>query len=89
LISYLDLCLLLLVRLGGYIANLSGFILGGSSGNNILAKAVALRINLNLDGASVTAKSHTHPSHLIFFCFVYYESIKRELKIKPTYECMV
>ena len=30
---------------------------------NILAKAVALRINLNLDGASITSKSHTHPSH--------------------------
>jgi hypothetical protein len=30
---------------------------------NILAKAVALRINLNLDGAPITSKSHTHPSH--------------------------
>jgi hypothetical protein len=30
---------------------------------NILAKAAALRINLNLDGASITCKSHTHPSH--------------------------
>ena len=29
----------------------------------ILAKAVALRINLNLDGAPITSTSHTHPSH--------------------------
>jgi len=26
-------------------------------------KAAALRINLNLDGVSITSKSHTHPSH--------------------------
>jgi hypothetical protein len=30
---------------------------------NILAKAAALRININLDGASIAFKSHTHPSH--------------------------
>ena len=30
---------------------------------NILDKAAALRINLNLDGAPITSKSHTHPSH--------------------------
>jgi hypothetical protein len=30
---------------------------------NILAKAVALRFNLNLDGAPIPSKSHTHPSH--------------------------
>ena len=28
-----------------------------------LAKAVDLRITLNLDGVSITSKSHTHPSH--------------------------
>jgi hypothetical protein len=28
-----------------------------------LAKAVVLRINLNLDGSPITSKSHTHPSH--------------------------
>jgi hypothetical protein len=28
-----------------------------------LAKTAALRINLNLDGAPITSKSHTHPSH--------------------------
>ena len=30
---------------------------------NILAKAVALRIILNIDGAPVVSRSHTHPSH--------------------------
>ena len=30
---------------------------------NILAKAAALRINLNLDGTPISSKSHTHPSH--------------------------
>jgi hypothetical protein len=29
---------------------------------NILAKVAVLRINLNLDGAPITSKSHTHPS---------------------------
>ena len=28
-----------------------------------LAKTVALRINLNLDGAPIASESHTHPSH--------------------------
>ena len=28
-----------------------------------LAKAAALRVNLNLDGAPIASKSHTHPSH--------------------------
>ena len=27
------------------------------------AKAVALRVNLNLDGAPITSSTHTHPSH--------------------------
>jgi hypothetical protein len=29
----------------------------------ILAKAAPLRINLNLDGTTITSQSHTHPSH--------------------------
>jgi hypothetical protein len=28
-----------------------------------LAKVAALRVNLNLDGAPIASKSHTHPSH--------------------------
>jgi hypothetical protein len=28
-----------------------------------LPKAAALRININLDGAPIASKSHTHPSH--------------------------
>ncbi len=31
--------------------------------SSILAKAAALRITLNLDGAPITSKSHTHSSH--------------------------
>ena len=30
---------------------------------NILAKAAALRINLNIDGSPIASRSHTHPSH--------------------------
>jgi hypothetical protein len=30
---------------------------------NILAKAAALRITLNIDGAPIASKSHTYPSH--------------------------
>ena len=28
-----------------------------------LAKAAAMRVNLNIDGAPITSCSHTHPSH--------------------------
>jgi hypothetical protein len=28
-----------------------------------LAKAAALRINLNIDGSPITSTTHTHPSH--------------------------
>lgn len=28
-----------------------------------LAKAAALRVNLNIDGALITSRTHTHPSH--------------------------
>ena len=31
--------------------------------DNILAKASAFRVNLNLDGVSIDSNSHTHPSH--------------------------
>jgi hypothetical protein len=34
-----------------------------SKGGLALAKTAALRINLNLDGAPIASKSHTHPSH--------------------------
>ncbi len=99
-------CMLLLVRLGGYIANLSDFysyrfigkltaffaesgVLSGqtdrgffhyrrsaffsnlkSKTGNLLAKAAALRINLNLDGAPIASKSHTHPSHSQTSCLL-------------------
>ena len=28
-----------------------------------LTKAAAMRVNLNIDGAPITSRSHTHPSH--------------------------
>ena len=34
-----------------------------SKTGSLLAKAATLRITLNLDGVSITSKSHTHPSH--------------------------
>ena len=30
---------------------------------NIIVKAEALRINLNIDGTPIASRSHTHPSH--------------------------
>ena len=30
---------------------------------NTLAKAAALRVNVNIDGAPITSRTHTHPSH--------------------------
>jgi hypothetical protein len=30
---------------------------------NIFAKAAALRVNLNIDGAPIASRYHTHPSH--------------------------
>jgi hypothetical protein len=44
-------------RRAAFFANLK------SKSGNLLAKAAALRINLNLVGASIASKSHTHPSH--------------------------
>jgi hypothetical protein len=99
LLTLYHLCLVLLVRLGGYIVNLSDFytyrLIGKltaffvASGVQIpehdrvqfhfrhaaftqqlksrvvlaRVKVTALRIKLNLDGAPITSKSHTHPSH--------------------------
>jgi hypothetical protein len=31
--------------------------------DSILAKAAALRVKLNIDGAHIASRSHTHPSH--------------------------
>jgi hypothetical protein len=72
------LCLLLLVRLGGYIVNLLDFhsyrlienladlVFSShlkSRVDNILSKVSVLRITLNLDGTPVVSQTHTHPSH--------------------------
>ncbi len=91
------LCLLLFVRLGGYIVNLwdfysyyspgnwpifcsfsssacsiwpwpvplppHGFHFTGQSVDLTLTKPADLHSTINLDGARITSKSHTHPSH--------------------------
>ncbi len=44
-------------RRAAFFANLESKI------GNLLAKAAALRINLNIDGAPITSRTHTHPSH--------------------------
>ena len=36
---------------------------GGIGGGMAFAKALALRVTLNLDGTPIISKSHTHPSH--------------------------
>ena len=55
-----------------------------------LAKVAAVRVSFNIDGAPITSRSHTHPSHSQVSCLlssspivyysdcliVYYESIK-------------
>ena len=41
-----------------------------SKTGNLLAKAAALRINLNIDGTPISSKSHTHPSHSQTSCLL-------------------
>jgi hypothetical protein len=41
-----------------------------SKTGNLLAKTEDLRINLNLDGAPIASKSHTHPSHSETSCLL-------------------
>jgi hypothetical protein len=51
----------------GRLGNSSCFVFFHDSGDcrvgNIIAKASALRVNLDLDGAPIASSSHTHPSH--------------------------
>jgi hypothetical protein len=59
-----NLCLLLLVRLGGYIVNLSDFYSYLKNRVDLtLTKQTVLHITFNLDGTPITSKSQTHPSH--------------------------
>jgi hypothetical protein len=53
---------LFLVRLGVYTEFVRLLFLKSKVGH-ILAKAAALRVNLNIDGAPIVSRSHTHPSH--------------------------
>ena len=40
--------------------------------DNILAKATALRINLNnIDGTHIASRTHTHPSHSQTSCLLF------------------
>ncbi len=52
-----------------------------------LGKETVLRIKLNLDGVSITSKSHTHPSHSQTFSFINLVSIFRRSSspINPVY----
>ena len=45
------------VKRGAFLTQLKAKV--GSS----LAKAAAMRVNLNIDGTPITSRSHTHPSH--------------------------
>jgi len=38
--------------------------------SHVLAKSAALRMNLDLDGAPIASKSHTHPSHSQTSCLL-------------------
>ena len=67
----ISLCLLLLVRLGGYTVNLCVFcfykIIWFSQikpkAGLVLVKDTSLRITINIDGTLIASRSHTHPSH--------------------------
>ena len=64
LLTLYHLYLLFLVRLGEYIVNLSDFYSYRVIGKRtVFSKVEVLRINLNIDGASITSRTHTHPSH--------------------------
>jgi hypothetical protein len=52
-----------------------------------LAKAVVLRITLNLDGAPIISKSHTHPSHSQTSCLLT-SSLSLGIPVPRTTQCM-
>jgi hypothetical protein len=54
---------------------------------NILAKAAALRIILNIDGAPLTSRSHTHPSHWQTFRLLT-SSLSLGVPVPRTTQCM-
>ncbi len=62
-----------------------------SKNGNLLAKAAAFRINLNLDGTPIASKSHTHPSHSQNLSFVNLVFIFRcsSSTTNPVYESRV
>ena len=52
-----------------------------------LAKAAAMRVNLNIDGAPITSHSHTHPSHSQASRLLT-SSLSLGLPVPRTMECM-
>jgi hypothetical protein len=54
---------------------------------NILAKAAALRINLNIDGAPIASRSHTHPSHSQTSCLLT-SSVSLGVPVPRATQCM-
>jgi hypothetical protein len=54
---------------------------------NILAKAAALRIIWNIDGASVESRSHTHPSHLQTSCVLTSSLSLGDVHVSVTRSC--
>jgi len=56
---------------------------------NILVKTTTRRINLNIDDTPISVVAWVFQlwEKPMNFMFVYYESIKRDLKIRPIHEC--
>ena len=54
---------------------------------NILTKDDALRITLNIDGASVVSRSHTHPSHPQTSCLLT-SSVSSGVPVPHVTQCM-
>jgi hypothetical protein len=52
-----------------------------------LAKAAAMRVNLNIDGAPITSHSHTHPSHSQSSCLLT-SSLSLGVPVPLTTECI-
>ena len=54
---------------------------------SLLAKAAALRITLNLDGAPITSTTHTHPSHSQTSCLLT-SSLSLGVPVPRATQCM-
>ncbi len=52
-----------------------------------LVKVSALRINLNIDGAPITTRTHTHPSHSQTSCLLT-SSLSLGVPVPPATQCI-